>query len=107
MTGIEFHCLQFALLAGKHTTAGGIKRERAMARTDENEPLIMTGVKVMFNCRGGWFVGEVLRFDGERERYLIQRQQKGMNLPRVWVDEDLVRPLPNSTPKSGFLGPDG
>jgi hypothetical protein len=78
-----------------------------MAQTGENEPLIMTGVKVMFNYMGGWFVGEVLRFDPERERYLIERQQKGMNLPRVWVDEDLVRPLPNSSPKSGFLGPDG
>jgi hypothetical protein len=78
-----------------------------MAQTGENEPLIMTGVKVMFNHRGGWFVGEVLRFDRERERYLIERQQKGMNLPRVWVDEDRVRPLPCSSPKSGFLGPDG
>lgn len=77
-----------------------------MARTSGNEPLIVTGVKVMFNYRGGWFVGEVLRFDEERERYLIERQQKGMNLPRVWVDEDLVRPLPNSAAKSGFLAPE-
>jgi len=77
-----------------------------MARTSENEPLIMTGVKVMFSHMGGWFVGEVLRFDGERERYLIERQQKGMHLPRVWVDEDLVRPLPNSGAKSGFLAPE-
>jgi len=78
-----------------------------MAQAGENEPLIMTGVKVMFNHRGGWFVGEVLRFDKERERYLIERQQKGAGLPRVWVDEHLVRPLPGSAPKSGFLGPDG
>jgi hypothetical protein len=77
-----------------------------MARTGGNEPLIVAGVKVMFNYRGGWFVGEVLRFDEERERYLIERQQKGMNLPRVWVDEDLVRPLPNSAAKSGFLAPE-
>jgi hypothetical protein len=77
-----------------------------MARTDGDEPLIMTGVKVMFNYRGGWFVGEVLRFDGERERYLIERQQKGIELPRLWVDEHRVRPLPGSTPKSGFLAPD-
>jgi hypothetical protein len=77
-----------------------------MARTGESEPLIMTGVKVMFNYRGGWFVGEVLRFDRERERYLIERQQKGMHLPRVWVDEDLVRPLPGSAAKSGFLAPE-
>jgi hypothetical protein len=77
-----------------------------MAWTDGNEPLITTGVKVMFNYRGGWFVGNVLRFDVERERYLIERQQKGAELPRVWVDEHLVRPLPGSAPKSGFLGPD-
>jgi hypothetical protein len=77
-----------------------MKRERAMARTGVNKPLVMTGVKVMFNYKGGWFVGEVLRFDGERDRYLIERQQKGMNLRRVWVDEDLVRPLPKGTPKS-------
>jgi hypothetical protein len=67
----------------------------------------MTGVKVMFKYRGSWFVGQVLRFDGERERYLIERQQKGIELPRLWIDEDLVRPLPGSAPKSGFLGPDG
>ena len=76
-----------------------------MAKTSENEPLIMTGGKVMFNYYGGWFVGEVIGFNGES--YLIERQQKGMNLPRLWIDEDLVRPLPGNTPKSGFLGPDG
>jgi hypothetical protein len=71
-----------------------------------DDPLIMIGAKVMFNYRGGWFVGDVLRFDVERERYLIERQQKGMQFPRVWVDEDLVRPLPGSAPKSGFLAPE-
>ncbi|MGJ4971015.1 hypothetical protein ACQR1N_20330 [Bradyrhizobium sp. HKCCYLRH1073] len=77
-----------------------------MGRTDGNEPLIVTGAKVMFYYGGGWYVGEVLRFDQERERYLIERQQRGMTLPRVWVDQDLVRPLPNSAAKSGFLPPE-
>jgi hypothetical protein len=71
-----------------------------------DDPLIMTGTRVMFHYNGGWFVGEVLRFDEERERYLIERQQKGAGLPRVWIDEDLVRPLPGSAPKSGFLAPE-
>lgn len=62
---------------------------------------------VMFNDRGGWFVGDVLRFDAERDRFLIERRQKSGDLPRIWVDEDLVRELPGNAPKSGFLGPDG
>ncbi|MGY8669239.1 hypothetical protein Q3C01_43835 [Bradyrhizobium sp. UFLA05-109] len=78
-----------------------------MTRKGGDEPLITTGVSVMFNHEGGWFVGKIVRFDEERGRYLIERQQKGSNLPRLWVDEDLVRPLPLSAPKSGFLGPDG
>ena len=68
---------------------------------------VLVGMKVMFHYSGGWFVGEVLRHDAERERYLIERQQKGGYVPRVWIDEDLVHPLPGSVPKSGFLGPDG
>jgi hypothetical protein len=74
--------------------------------SNNDDPLILIGAKVMFAYRDGWFVGEVLRFDAERERYLIERQQKGGQLPRVWIDEYLVRPLPGSAPKSGFLGPD-
>lgn len=78
-----------------------------MTRKGGDEPLLTTGVTVMFNHGGGWFVGKILRFDEERERYLIERQQRGSDLPRLWIDEDLVRALPNSAPKSGFLGPDG
>jgi hypothetical protein len=68
------------------------------------QPILTVGMKVMFHHYGGWFVGEILRFEGER--VLIERQQKGMNLPREWVDEDLVRPLPGSAAKSGFLAPE-
>ena len=77
-----------------------------MTSTSDNDPLIEVGMKVMFHYQGAWFVGDVLRFDAERGRYLIERQQKGMNWPREWVDEDLVRPLPGSAPKSGFLAPE-
>lgn len=68
---------------------------------------ILVGMTVMFNHRSEWFVGEVLRFDPERERFLIERRQKGTDNPRIWIDEDLVRELPGNAPKSGFLGPDG
>lgn len=78
-----------------------------MAAPIFNDDHVLAGTKVMFHYRDGWYVGEVLRHDKERERYLIERQQKGGQLPRVWVDEDLVHPLPGSAPKSGFLGPDG
>jgi len=64
-----------------------------------NEPPVLTvGMKVMFACKGGWFVGEILRFVGGR--VLIERQQKGANLPREWVHEDDARPLPKGVPKS-------
>lgn len=63
-----------------------------------DDPLITVGMKVMFIRDGGWFVGDVLRLDGER--VLIERQQKGANLPREWIHEDDVRPLPKGTPKS-------
>jgi hypothetical protein len=65
-----------------------------------NDPVITVGMKVMFHYRGGWFVGDVLRFEGER--VLIERQQKRMNLPREWVHEDDIRQLPKSTPKSAI-----
>jgi hypothetical protein len=78
-----------------------------MAAPIFNDAHVLVGMKVMFHYRGGWFVGEVLRHDKERERYLIDRQQRRDDPARVWIDEDLVHPLPGSTPKSGFLGPDG
>jgi hypothetical protein len=37
-----------------------------------DDPVITVGMKVMFIHRGGWFVGDVLRLDGER--VLIERQ---------------------------------
>jgi hypothetical protein len=60
----------------------------------------MIGAKVMFHFREGWFVGDILRFDTERGRYLILQQEKGGGGSRVWIDEDLVRPLPKGSPKS-------
>jgi hypothetical protein len=77
-----------------------------MARFGVNEPPILTvGMKIMFLHKRSWFVGEILRFDGERA--LIEHQQKKAEEPRKWIHVDDVQPLPNSTPKSGFLGPDG
>lgn len=70
-----------------------------MGGTGANEPPILTvGMKVMFAYRGGWLVGEILRFEGER--VLIEHQQKRANQPRKWVYEDDVRPLPKGSPKS-------
>jgi hypothetical protein len=72
-----------------------------MGRFGVNEPPILTvGMKVMFAYRGAWFVGEILRFEGER--VLIEHQQKRADQPRKWVHEDDVQPLPKGTPKSAI-----
>jgi hypothetical protein len=90
---LKFHCLQFALLAGKHTMAWRHEaRIVSMGRFGVNEPPILTvGMK---------FVGEILRFEGER--VLIEHQQKRADQPRKWVHEDDVQPLSKGTPKSAI-----
>jgi hypothetical protein len=70
---------------------------RTGAQDNGNEPpILMVGMKVMFLCRRSWFVGEILRFEGER--VLIEHQQTRGDLPRKWVHEDDVRPLPKTGP---------
>lgn len=72
-----------------------------MARFGLNEPPVLTvGMKVMFLYRRAWFVGEILRFEGER--VLIEHQQKHADEPRKWVHEDDVQPLRKGTPKSAI-----
>jgi hypothetical protein len=63
----------------------------------DDDPIIVAGMKVMFHHGGSWFVGDILHFDEERQRYLIQRQA---NRSQVWISEGLVRPLANGSPKS-------
>ena len=72
-----------------------------MGRVGANEPPILTvSMKVMFAYRRAWFVGEILRFEGEL--VLIEHQQKRDDQPRKWVHEDCVKPLPKGTPKSAI-----
>ena len=63
-------------------------------------PVLVVGMKVMFLHQRAWFVGEILRLDGDRA--LIDHQQKKAELPRKWIHQDDIKPLPKGTPKSAI-----